>query len=524
MSETPRTYAGLGRPLSQRRAPGRRLGPGAWMALGAVAVAVVYGLWTTRDRYPMEEFIPAEQRLQIVVSDVLNKRGKIANSRVWEALPDAGELREITDLLNSEIALPGWVVNNLIGRECHLSANRLEGLEDAIFVTRMTPVGTLLERLNLFVPGIERDRAGGLHVRRLPEAGLYYAVRGRVLVVSPSRRALIYSLTLSEEERAVPGAVAAALAAAGSEDVSGTLRLDENEGLGRVFRSLSFALQFEPDRAGAKLRGVFRPEWEERLSALLDGAEPRPLAKPVEGRLMVSVDLGLEVKELWAALGEAFENLPISRDQWAEWERMEGKGAGVLTALLGPAGPGLRLTWQGVDLNEMIPVPKVVALAQGDEGAVRRVMEALPEPPSGPALVNPLPYFDREVGRAFVPSIGGPSMIPTVGLRDGTLLVSSGLGVADALWAGDPDLGYLPDPGNIYVCLRPLPCVEAIVETGALLAENGLLKGHSPESFHNKAVQWMEKAATIREITLLAGLKEGQLEGEFHVLCAPLRR
>lgn len=524
MSETLRSYTGKGKTFRQQWRPRKGLGPGFRLFLAAALLLVIYVLWTTRDARHMEEFIPAGQRLQLVASEVLEKRDKMAASRIWEALPEAVDTEGVLKLLNQELSLPEWIVNNLIGAQCHFSGNELQGLDDALFVTRMTPVGTLLERLQFLFPGIESDKAGGLHVRKLVGAGLYYAVRGRILIASPSRRALINALTLAEEEQSEPGAVAAALAAAGSEDVSGTIRLDGDEALGQVFHSISFAVQLEPDRGSLKFRGAFRPEWERRLSAVMDKPPPQRLARPLDGPVMISIDAGLTVKELWAMLGEVFTDLPISEMQWLEWEEAgeEGTAARVLTALLGPAGPAMRATWRGMDLNEMVPVPELLVLLEDDGNTLSRAMEILPQPPQGPAFIDPYPYYDAETNRVSVPTIGGPSMETTLGRMGSALLVSSSRSAAEAYLSAPSETVYLPDTGNIYVCIKPMACVDAVAGTGALLAENGLLKGHSPQSFERKVLEWQEKAARIREITGFATLGDGQLEGEFHVLCTGL--
>lgn len=61
-------------------------------------------------------------------------------------------------------------------------------------------MGLLLERIHTFADFIQDDEAGGLHLRYLPDARLYYAVRGRILIVTPSRDRLVESLTLPAGE------------------------------------------------------------------------------------------------------------------------------------------------------------------------------------------------------------------------------------------------------------------------------------------------------------------------------------
>lgn len=525
MSETIRSYMGEGQALlPRRRAKRRRLGPK--VLAGLVLVLALYLFWITRDTHPIEHFIPSQQRLEIFVTDVLNKRMKMTRSTVWDALPEDHWSAGIPKLLDADLEMPEWVLRNLIGQNGHISANDLDGLEDVLFITKMTPVGCLIERVYRYLPGIAHDAAGGLHMRRLSGPGLFYAVRGRILAVSPSRRALIHALTLTEDERTEERTVTDAFVRALSEDLSGTLVLNAEGTAGQVFKSLSFAVRVGLSEGHLMFEAALQPQWEERLSRLLAHAQPRKLAPPLEGRLEISADFGMPIKDLWVALGEASGFPSISQTQWELWETTEEEGAvaPVLTALLGPLGPGFRLTWHGEDLNAMMPVPEIVATFDGQKDAVMALFESLPGPPEGPAFFEPYPYFDREAKRLRAPTIGGPSLETEAGWYGDSLLISTSRTVAEAYLSKPRDPANLsdePGTGNLYLSVQPLPCVKALARAGELLAENSLLKGHTPESFEKTAARWMEKAAKIQKLTVLLGFEEGLLKGEIHVTCPP---
>ena len=56
--------------------------------------------------------------------------------------------------------------------------------------------------------------------------------------------------------------------------------------------------------------------------------------------------------------------------------------AKAVTMLAGPQGPGIRMSLHGVDVNEIFPMPEVVALLDADTDAVSAAFAATPPLPA----------------------------------------------------------------------------------------------------------------------------------------------
>jgi hypothetical protein len=509
-----------------------------------VVFLAAFAYWFTRDSYPVTRLIPAGQKYTITCPDLLTGRNRIARSAVWDALPESAKVRQVPELLGRELELPAglpgpvpdWVVNNLLHGDLYLTGKDLTRMDDVLVLTKMSRIGKLLEWLHLFVPDIERDDAGGLGLRRLTELDLYYAVRGRVLALSPSRNVLVASLALHPEESVGEEALTASLGAPGREDVRGTFRFDEADPVGAVFENAGFALRIDEFKARAKWRAKLRPSFQERWSALLDGLRPRQLGAPPDGMIEISADFGQPVQAVWASVGEGLGRSrdiwpgiddqliqTFSASKWQEWTEGspdEEVGLGrFMAAVLGPLGPGTRVSLCDVDLNEMFPLPEAAGTFDVDGDAMASVVQRLPEPPEDAMAWASYPRYDADSKRLRLPMIGGPALEPTVAPVANGLLVSTSRRAADAVLSSEATADALPDPGNLYVRVRPYPCVEKVVDAGGLLVEMGCLRGHTRESYGAATAQWLAMAANLESVSALAAVQDGELTLDVNLSC-----
>ena len=526
MSEALRTYSGrISKPKTKRRTHGPRLFRLRYLILVALIVVGAVAAWVTRDKQPIAGLMPAGRKYSLICTDLLNTRKRIAQSAVWQTLPEDSRLATLPRVLGQELRLPetlpgsvpDWVINNLFYENLYITGNDLDTFSDALVLTKMSRIGRLVEYLHVFLGGIERDWAGGLHLRRLPGQGIYYAVRGRVLVLSKSRTAIVRSLTLPPDQAVTPDSLAATASEVGREDARGALALSPDDPLGAVFEHVRFALRIDAEEGQLKCRGRFRPEWRRQWGVLLDGVTPASLTAAPEGILSVSADFGKPVDEIWAGLGAiiagaldpATADASSAEEQWRRWSQVE-PGAEVgfrpfMTNLTGPLGPGFRLAWRGVDLNELVPVPRVVGSFDAPIGALDRFIEQLPSaPPDAPSWAS-YPRRDEESGRIWLPLFGGPSLQPTALARDTQILVSTSADLAEPFLEEGTAGESLPDKGNLFVTAQPFLCVESIVEAGTLLAQQGALRGHSEESYRVTTARWLASAAAIETDHRLGG-------------------
>jgi len=529
MSEAVRSYTNTsGRVRRRRRTPSGCLWVKALLIIG-VPLVVIYVLWTTRDTWPLARFVSNEHRYLVAFSNVVEERGRIAGSRVWQAIPEGTSWNELPAALGQEAPLPEWVLRNLVSDECYCTGNDLASPENVLVATKMTHVGCLLERLHFLFPGVESDAAGGLDLRWLPEPDLYYAVRGRAFLLSPSRDVLIAALTMREDDALTADNLDALLAPRGGEQVRGRLTFALDEGAGAVLRGVSFALRVDQEEAELRWRAVLQPPWAERLEPLLRDAKPSMLALPLDGCLTVSLDLCKPAKEVWAGIGEA-SGLPFfSEEQYAEWTTIPEDGnpgiPWMLTTMLDQAGSRVRLSWYGIDINEMFPLPEVVGTLDIAPAVFDAFAQDMPEPPAGALPWGSLPRHDPDTGCVYVPMIGGPSLEPTVAVYGEALLLSSSRTVANRLLEASPVEasvdGRPATDGNLLVTIRPHACVASVVDVGRLLCEMDCLRGYTEESFDAASAEWLAAAARLRDVRILASCEGPELTGTLSVACSP---
>jgi len=481
-----------------------------------IVIVIAAGVWITRDTTPRWRLIPDGQKLTLIVHDPLERRDRIVQSGIWEALAPIEQAAEIRKELAAELPMPEWMLRNLMGEMVYLTANDLESLSDTIVVTRMSRVGTLVERLGYwFSADIESDPAGGLNLRRAPGGELFYAVRGRSLLLSPSRNALIHSLTLVEDAAVTPEMFDELVGRNGSEDIRGAVRFDSDSLTGRVVDRVSFALRVDRDRVELRCRGNLTDEWRSRLEPLLANAEPTELLPPPEGPVQLAFNLGLATPELVAAMERAA--IPDRPPQW--WESLaaagvddEGKpGAGFFVSqLLRKTGPAAAVAIVGHDPHEVIPVPHFVAHIQGGANTVRSAGLLLGGDNEVLTDVT-APVFDKERGTVTVPLVGGTSLHPTVAAYGEDLLIGNSAPVIQNLAASPPPSNG-PGPANVYAAIRPAACVDMARDLAMEFAKVGMLRGYTAESFEMEAERWRSTAAPIEQARLAASHEAGAIE------------
>ncbi len=522
MSDTVRNYTGQAGSLrsSGRRRSGRHVI--RRIVLPLLVLLVLAGWWVTRDTYEFTDCIPGGQRFTMVLAEPLQARDRIVQSRVWQAIPASWTGPVRPDTLSSDLGLPEWVLNNIVHQRVILTGNRVDESPDIVALTRMTRIGTILERFHGWFSGVEDDYAGGLRLRSIPEQDLYYAVRGRILVASPSRSALIRALTLTGADTLRPEKFDE-LVQAGNEDLRGTWTTLAGSPLADTFESIAFAVRIDADSAKAKCRGRLRPDAANRLAAVVNEARPVTLEQPPPGMIELSANLGRPIRDMWGSLGEIAGVSWLSDAQWKAWEEGDpDRPPGIaqfITNLLGEAGPGIRLSLTGVDVNEMVPMPLLAGTVDADPNRIEKDFESIPPAPDSVKPWDSVPRYEADERLAYVPMIGGPSLEPAATFYHDALLVSSSRKVAEAILATNEPEQDLSEPGNLFIRVHPAPLVEAITESGRLLAEFNGLRGYTGDSFEDAAAQWKASASVVKEVSALASIDEGAIDLELRVVC-----
>jgi len=524
VSETPRQLpSSIRRRRGRRQSVRRHAGSGRGLARAALValILLVVAWWASRDTVELRTLVPADHTYHIALLDIVTHRDAIIESPVWRALPEAAHAGRVLELLGRDTKMPAWVLNNLMGELSYVTGSDLDQYADVVYLARMTRVGRLLEYLHVFWPGIVDDNAGGLHLRHVEDSGLYYAVRGRVLLASLSRDALIRCLTLREDEILPEGAFHTVLDRSGPEQVRGLISFPPDTPVGGLLRSLTFALHIDRTSAHMEYRGILYESWRERFGRLLGNAAPRPLIAPPPGIAGISVDVGKSLDEVCYGIGEAFDIDALREESMTLAANPDDADPDEpdlrsFLAMLSMLGPGVRLSLQGVDLDEFIPMPELAGSLDAQGALVRALLETL-RAPDDAAPWEPYARFDPETRLASIPMIGGPSLEPTFAVYDDRLYVSSSARIAHEWLGNPPSAQALPQHGNLYLRIEPLSCLEAWAGVGRELVAQDLLKGYSPETFDASIQQWRARLAPIEHIALLLAIDRGALAGRISV-------
>lgn len=519
MSETVRSFTRVS-PRTYR-SPGRT-GRGKWILLFLILILMGIGLaWLTRDNHPVAHFFPRGQRLGAVINNPIECRGRIVASPLWSALPEDARLAQLPDVLMQNFGMPEWVLNNLVRERLYITANDIDAFSDVVCLSRMTRLGTLFERSFRLIGWVDYDSSGGLALRHLPESGIYYAVRGRVFVASTSRDTLIEALTLPQEN-AITETDLEALGKPGPEDVQGIYVLDADSLLGRNFAHVGFAVKVVADETRLDLRAVPHEDAPRLFRELIDGASPQDLAEPPPGLAALSLDFGRPAADVWkAALAAAGQSgWPSQVDTMMTEAEVSNWGdvRDLLVDLTGPCGPGVRIALAGIETDEFVPLPELAFTFDANRNDVLKMFADTSQPSPGGEAWAMWPRYEPAIERLYIPMAGGPALEPTAGIYGNGLLIATSRRVGDDLLGRTYERRAAQKPGNLYVRLNPKAFVAQCVEAGRLLAEDGLLRGYTTETFDDRAAGWQRAAAAVESTWGIARAESGTLTAEIHVV------
>ncbi|MCL4695274.1 MAG: hypothetical protein KJ060_22520, partial [Candidatus Hydrogenedentes bacterium] len=159
MSDVVRNYTGQAGSLRSRPRRFRRRGLFTRVFLPGVLVLLAVLWWMTRDTYRFAQCIPAGQRLTVIVDDPLTARDRLFQSRVWRAIPEGWTPISDPNHALSNFGIPQWVLNNLFHNRAIVTGNEVGETNDLVLLSRMTRVGTLLERFHGFSSSVADDYA-----------------------------------------------------------------------------------------------------------------------------------------------------------------------------------------------------------------------------------------------------------------------------------------------------------------------------------------------------------------------------
>ncbi|HRZ17131.1 MAG TPA: hypothetical protein P5141_06165, partial [Candidatus Hydrogenedentes bacterium] len=309
MSDVLRSFTTGTSVRKRRRELRRRAGRfGGWVLFAAAALLVA-AWWTTRDTFAMGGLVPKDAAFQASVDNVMKKRALLAQSQLWELLPEESAGRGAVQAALSPAPLPEWLLNNLSSDISFWSSPRLDDFSELLVVSKMTRVGCLAMKLARYLPGIGRERAGGLFLQNEPGSGIHFAVRGRMLLLSPSRRALIHALTLDDGEALGEKALEDWHAGAARADLFARVSPSAWPGLEEWADQVSLSLRLQERDAVLAVAVRLSAARREQVEALLPGLSPQPLPRPLPGIVSLTFNSGqplpAAVRQVAAFTGKA---------------------------------------------------------------------------------------------------------------------------------------------------------------------------------------------------------------------------
>ena len=503
------------RQIKKRR---RRLGQ---ILLFATLLILGWGLWVTRDTHSMAEVIPYGQTYNVYLRNVLEKRETVTNSEVWQLLPSRYNVSEMSAMGTFEAGVPDWIINNLLHDVCHISGNNIQNFQDVLFITRMSRIGTLIEYVYDWFSPATRDYAGGLDMRMLPDEAGYYAVRGRILLLSRSRDALINALTLKSDQAMGHDAFNKAIQEMGAEDIHAHFDFDDSTTLGTYFDSVRIALMIEPKSAWLGCRITINEATKRQFAPLLNGLQPVRLYEPPHGAVSLALNFNRSVSDTWAALYEALDSgdndIPHPMaflDTWFENGPDENvlSFRQVISMVSDFVNNDLSLTLARIDNFEMFPVPEILVLADCNATMVQSMLESVPESQPDFDITTPWPRRDTDTGLVYVPMIGGPALEPTFGLLSNKLLFSTSNTLArELLFSPISSTSQISSPANVFIKIHPDILVNDIFETGLLLSQIGAIKGYTEPEFRQAGEYYVTVASSIEDIAALISHNSGDI-------------
>lgn len=513
--EVVRNYTWGGSLRRRRRDLRRRTTGVAKIMLPIILIILAWGFWITRDNYGREGFIPADAQVEVYMDDVVARKAKLAENRLISLAPEGSDVQIILESITGDIPVPEWIINNLSGDVLHLYSPSIAQMNELVATSHMTRIGCIVERFMRFTANVQKDYAGGLQLRFMPDIGLYYAVRGRVLLLSQSRESLIQALTLRQDAALPTEQFMDGFQKAKGADVLCVLKADAVDMAVKPFEQIEVALRLETDSILAAVNGNISRKFIEEHAPFLANITPQPLDAPFEGMVSASMNFGMPLRDILDAVDESLPALEVATDF------IKGKpndtdtvaSIGEITTLLQQAlritGAKTRLVWTGVDAYEMLPAPFLAAAFEADADAALALFERVVPSNTVNEDIDLTLRLDEEHLVAYSPVIGGESIEPAVASYGNGLIVSSSALMAKELVKSPAATKKYSESGNLYLSIKPHSVAESLLNAAREFAISGLLRGYTVETLEASAKPLLYVTSQINSFACLASCNQG---------------
>lgn len=465
----------------------------------------IWFTWSTRDIYPVERFIPAAPAFQVFSPQLMQNYQTLIESPLWELAEPSSAVLEVKKMLSDQQRVPLWIIKHLIYDFFYFSVNDLKTFEDALLIVRLSRIGCVIENLYSWTQPIEIDWAGGLNLRYLPEQKLYYARKGRILLLSPNRETLVQSITQKGNAK-TETVLAAELMKNQEKHLAWGTFTPQQEDFQGLFSQIHFYLTLMQNQLALKCETKITPDMETPWTVLLTEVVSSPLQEPADALFSCSLNTGVPIKTWF----RAFETIPkasivLPSDNPTEIPFMEW-----IKSFSPFVNNEFHIALDSFYTDEIIPfIPKYCVIAKTNPNMCENIVQA---------IMDPTIIILGEKNKALPASNSNEYIIPLIGSSQTDLRIQCAEG--SLLFANNKELQNqviehiknkpAPNEGNYSLILhiRPEKLITEIDNAITVFTESNVLQFHDPKKINDL----FNKIKLFKEIKIKVSLNKGQLK------------
>ncbi|HOV33944.1 MAG TPA: hypothetical protein PLX23_11350 [Candidatus Hydrogenedens sp.] len=503
MSETLRVYSEINRRRRKRKSSFIKFLLQIFLLI--IILLVGWWLWLSRDLYPVEEFIPTSPNFQVFSPQLMQNHNILAQSALWTLVEPSSPAFEVKKLLLDHQKIPLWVFKHLIYDFFYFSANDLKTFEDYLLIVRLSQIGCVLEEFFSWSSMVENDWAGGLNLKYLPRQKVYYARKGRILLLSPNRETLIQSITKKETD-ALRSVLTTELLENQEHYLAwGTVKPPWKD-LQVFIPQISFYLAITPTQLGIKCETEINPDTETLWSILLAEIVSGPLQEPPDTLLSCSINTGVPLKT-WIY---NFETIPGTNDILTSINSSELSFTDWIKTFSPLVSNQFYIALNNFYTDEVVPfIPKYCVVAKTQPNVCENDIQTI----FNPSIIvlgeknKAIPSSNTD--EFIVPLIGSSQVDLHVQCSNDQLIFANNKELRDSL-IEQIKSGENTTEGNysFIIQLKPDKCISEINNVILVLTESNVLRFHSLEAVNNI----FNKIKLFKEIKMKINLNKGKIK------------
>ncbi len=471
----------------------------------AVIIFSFWFFWITRDLYPVERFIPSSPAFEIFSPQLMQNYQNIFTSPLWNLAEPSSSVYEVKKLLFDEHKIPLWIIKHLIYDFFYLSMNDLQSFEDSLIIIRLSRIGCVIEKFYSFTQPVEIDWAGGLNLKYIPEQKLYYARKGRILLLSTNRETLIQALT-QEGSKKTQTILAKELIKNQEKHLAWGTLTPPQERFKEILSPIHFYIGLTQNQLGLRCETQITPDPETPWTILLSEIVSSPLQEPADALFSFSLDTGVPIKT-WL---RAFETIPQAGIVLPPSSTLEIPFEEWIKSFTPFVDNQFHVAIDALYKDEIIPfIPRYCVIAKTRPNICENIIQT---------IIEPTIIILGEKNKALSVSNSNKYIVPLIGSSQTDLHIQC----ADEqlLFSNNNELQKQTlehiknktssSEGNysLIVQMKPEKIVKEINDAIAVLTDSNILQFRDPKKINDL----FNKIKLFKEIRIKISLEKGQLK------------